>query len=305
MVERDATDIDTTDGKFYDYTTTLAVGSHNYSFVCFDGLAIFATITYNGPTVVPYVAPPVPPGGGVNESKMNKITLQPHETTIFPGNAFTGSLSITEENNVSEYEVFWYVYLLDLNGTEIVHNQGSLAIRTTVVVAYDLDTTNVIPLGTYKILAKTFDRPRDQIAAIQLGMDEIEVTIEPWPEGGLAPFQIPPLRIIYNTLGTIWQLILVLGLLLAFVGFLLFAAHKKKYIAVLVAAVCIMLDLLFMGLIEQNEMTLFGIPLVVFGGFLLTPYRIKAIKNKHFAIALGAALVTLGLLFYLSSFIWF
>jgi hypothetical protein len=306
MTENDTTDINTTDGKIYQYSTLLSVGLHNYSFVCFDGIAVYATTEYIGPDVSLYVPPepPEPPPGG-NDSKMNKITLQPTETEILPGESFSGSLSITEESYDAEYEVFWYIYLLDESDNEITFNQGSLALRTTVEVTYELFTNSSIPIGTYRILAKTYDRPRELIAAVQLGMDEIFVGIgeTPPPPPPVIPPIIPPLFDLLASFGQIVQFIIILALLTAGILILFAAFHYKKYIFLLVAVTCIMVDLLFLGLIPQNEMTFFGIPLVIFGGFLLTPHRAKIMKNKHFAIALGTLLITLGMLMYLSSFI--
>jgi hypothetical protein len=309
MTENDSSDINTTDGKIYDYHTLLSVGLHNYSFVAFDGVAIYATVTYVGPEVTLYVPAVIPPGGGGGGGgeKMNKITLQPENTEITPGETFRGSLSITEESYDGEYEVYWYIYLLDENDNEITFNQGSLAISTTVVIPYNLTTNISTPVGTYRILAKTYDRPREQIAAVQLGMDEIYVGIgeaPPGPEPPIIPV-IPPFKDWLSDFGEITQFSVILGLMAAGIIILFAAFHYKKYLLLLAAIACIMMDLLFIGLIPQNEMTFFGVPLVIFGGFLLTPHRAKIIKNKHFAIALGTALVVIGLIMYLSSFMVF
>jgi len=51
MIETDITDINTTDGKNYTYSTTLSRGDHNYSFSCSDGIATNSTTSYFDPTV--------------------------------------------------------------------------------------------------------------------------------------------------------------------------------------------------------------------------------------------------------------
>ena len=52
MTESDASDTNTTDGKMYTYTTTLAVlGMHNYSFICSDQNSTNSTILYQNPSV--------------------------------------------------------------------------------------------------------------------------------------------------------------------------------------------------------------------------------------------------------------
>lgn len=51
MVETDPSDINTTDGKNYSYSTTMPVGTHNYTFTCSDGDAVNTTVLYIGPTV--------------------------------------------------------------------------------------------------------------------------------------------------------------------------------------------------------------------------------------------------------------
>jgi len=58
MIETNASDTDTTDGKLYNYTTTLNLGTHNYSFSCSDGISVNSTERYTNPVVGEHKTPP-------------------------------------------------------------------------------------------------------------------------------------------------------------------------------------------------------------------------------------------------------
>jgi len=51
MTETNASDTNTTDGKQYNYSTTLSTGWHNYSFTCSDGIGVNYTDVYDNPFV--------------------------------------------------------------------------------------------------------------------------------------------------------------------------------------------------------------------------------------------------------------
>jgi len=72
MTETDPSDTNTTDGKQYNYTTTLSKGWHNYSFTCSDGIGINYTEVYDNPYVnnPPSINVPFP----TNNSDNNLIT---------------------------------------------------------------------------------------------------------------------------------------------------------------------------------------------------------------------------------------
>ena len=84
MTETDISDTNTTDGKNYTYSTTLAVGNHNYSFICFDGTATNTTGIVYDPTVAVSNPPILSNPNPANNSIDNSL-------------AFTWSISITDD----------------------------------------------------------------------------------------------------------------------------------------------------------------------------------------------------------------
>ena len=115
--------------------------------------------------------------------KRCKITLQPDNTEAMPGEDLTGQLVITNEGEEDIYEVYWYITL------ENETISGALALSTTSIVPYRL-TVPSIPAGTYTLIAKVYDKPRNEADAEQIGMDTIRVVVKPTP-----PVQISDLTI--------------------------------------------------------------------------------------------------------------
>jgi hypothetical protein len=145
MSEVDASDINTTNGKNYTYTTTLPVGVHNYSFVCSDGNATNSTILYVGPTVVQAYAPVVSNPSPANES--TGIVLTPG-FSITVSDANGDLMNITWYSNSSG---LWTVFATDTNVGNGTYSHGNPNITEygktywwKVIVTDGTNTTTVI-----------------------------------------------------------------------------------------------------------------------------------------------------------------
>ena len=300
MTEADPSDTDVTDGKLYTYTTTLPTGVHNYTIICSDGYTLVKTPIFWNPSVTAYTPPSPPPGGPSSPERLHKLTIYPDQTTVSQGTPFTGLLVIIEEGfgvPTEPVEVYWYVSLLDENGTEVSSTSGATALYINTQIPYRLTTKLTTPPGSYRIYAKTFDSPRENIDSKQLGMDEKPVTVEQFLE--LLPFMS-----LLDELGVVGQVGLVLSLFVASLLLLFFGYRRKKYLFIILAATLIMVNLLIIGIVPYHSCpySILGIPLVALGGYLLTPYRVKLIKRKHLAIAIGVLLSLAGFFIYTCPF---
>lgn len=280
-------DTNMTDGKSYQYTTTLSVGLHTYMMIGSDGTAINGTILYNNPLVTEATptngTPPV-------HVKINKVTINPINTESFPGGTFDGMLSITQEGNSTwEYEVFWYLMLIDSNGSIVEQLEGALAISTTVVTAYRILVPFTVPPGNYSLLAKTYDMDSSDSLSTQLGMDEVYVTITEEPIGS---------ELYDFLLGNTWLLIVMIALAVA----LAFIAWKKKKGYLLVFAVGIaMILLIVFHVVQFHFFSFVGVLLTMMGGFMFTKSFKKTftmIKSPRIIRLIGALLVFSGVMLY-------
>ena len=95
LSEVDAGDTDTSDGKNFSYSTTMIVGTHNYSFTCGDGDAVNATQVYVGPNVTGYSD--FPPVQSNPSPVNNSINVE------FPLSNFSISLSDQDGNLMDVY----------------------------------------------------------------------------------------------------------------------------------------------------------------------------------------------------------
>lgn len=291
MTEYDASDTNTTDGKIYRYSTTLGVGSHNYSFTCSDGTAINISSLYLGPTVT--TAPVTPPpsggtGGTGDDTKMNKVTIQPQNTEAFPGYSFRGNIVITEENYENSYEVYWYLYLLDENDTLIGMNSGSLAIQSSVVVSYKIPLNNSVHVGHYKLLAKTYDNSRDKITANQLGMDEILVEIVEKAPGS-------------EIIKEIQENDILLYILIAFAVILpLIAWRRKEGLYIVFALGILMILLLVFNVVSMHFWSFIAIILLMFGlcCFVKKTSVYLPVKREQYKILIGGVLIFIAIILY-------
>lgn len=170
MSEVDASDINTTNGKNYTYTTTLSVGVHNYSFVCSDGNATNSTILYTGPTVIEAHAPVVSNPSPANES--TGIVLNPEFSitvsdldgdlmnitwydnssgawTVFAINTNVDNGTYSHSNpNITEYSktYWWKVIVTDGTNTTTVIYHFRTTSSITISSIYPLDSaTNICP----------------------------------------------------------------------------------------------------------------------------------------------------------------
>lgn len=114
MTETDPTDTNTTDGKNYTYSTNMPVGSHNYSFVCFDGNATNTTALFNNPLVesinAPIVSNPIPANESTNQNLNTNLCITVND-------ADGDTMTITWYSNSSGS---WVVFATDTavsNGT--------------------------------------------------------------------------------------------------------------------------------------------------------------------------------------------
>ena len=293
MTENNPIDVTTYNGKTYVYKRdNLSVGSHTFQYTCSDGIAIGSSDLLIGPVVQsgsPPVTPPTPPTGGeiLPQEKMNKITIQPKNIQAYPGNSFTGSLSITEEGHGNNYEVFWYIFLLDSDDNEIGFNTGALAISTTVVVPYDIPTPVATPIGGYRLLAKTYDAPREKITAKELGMDTINVEIISEPPG---------LELIKPFFGNfpLMFILLIIGAVLPFIAW----RHKKGWMLIGSIGI-IMLLLLIFEIVKVNFWSFIAIVLIMTGcSFFTGAKKYLPIKNKRNALLIGGILIFAGFILY-------
>lgn len=101
MVEVDAGDTNTSDGKDYTFTTTLPIGSWNYTFSCGDGLAVNSTVVYLGPNVTSNDAPVVNDVYPLNNSSYVNIPLDRVGVNISDSNNNSMNISIYENNSGS------------------------------------------------------------------------------------------------------------------------------------------------------------------------------------------------------------
>ncbi len=291
MVEVDPADINSSDGKDYTYSTLLAIGLHNYSIFCYDGYAVYHTPLVYKPSVTNVTGGggTIPGGGGgLGGVKQNKLTIQPDNTISYPTGQFTGDLVITQEGEAPVYEVYWYIYLVDANGTQLNGNSGAVALDTTVTVSYDIPVFGNTSLGAYQLMAKTYDLPREQIASVQIGMDTVDVTVEKQPIG-LSIYDF----LLLNT----WLLIILMVLALA----LAIIAWKKKkgYILVFAVGISMMLLVVF-HIVQFHYFSFIGILFTMLGGFLFTKSFQKLFNIKRFKLVkfTGAMLILLGVLLY-------
>ncbi len=303
MTESNSSDVTTTDGKYYSTTTTLTSGLHNYSFSCSDGNAINATTIYSGPTTS---QADDGGGGGISTGeKMNKVTITPMNEDVFPGGAFVGSLTITEEGTYpSTYEVFWYMYLLDSNESVVSQTEGAVAIDTTVSAVYRLRALSFSPPGEYSLLAKTYDRPIELVTAKQLGQDRTYVNILINESGTYDIVGGSPIENILNdftdeeSVQNVTDIILVL-FVIAILIFTIIWLVLKKDISVMIATVLTMSFFILYGVISFNEFKFLSIVIVVAGEFLLSKYSIMFIKRRRISKILGFVLVGIGILFFI------
>ena len=208
MVEDNPFDVDTMYGKAFVYTTMLTVGNHNYSFMCSDGFSLNSTELYYGPNVSA-----VPPG-----RKMNKVTIQPDQTTEYAGGQFTGHIMITQENVTPKYEVYWYITLYNSDDAAINLDYGSSAILTTITVSYDVRVPNGTALGPYRLEARTYDRARNETGAEHLGTDSVQVTIGSIPSI-LQPVLVPILNAVRPLIQNSWLMwLIVIAMILLIVA---------------------------------------------------------------------------------------
>jgi len=112
MTETNISDTDTTDGKMYNYTTTLSGGWHNYSFSCSDGTSANYTIVYNNPYVNdnPVITNPYPSNNSNNIDR--QVTC---EITVNDPDGDTMNVSFA-----SNYTGSWVFYQTNIsvnNGT--------------------------------------------------------------------------------------------------------------------------------------------------------------------------------------------
>jgi len=145
MSEVDASDINTTNGKNYTYTTTLPVGVHNYSFVCSDGNATNSTILYVGPTVIQAQAPVISNHSPANESV---------DIDLNPGFSITVSDANGDLMNITWYDNSsgaWTVFATNTNVNNGTYNQDNTNITDyntvywwKVVVADESNSTTAI-----------------------------------------------------------------------------------------------------------------------------------------------------------------
>jgi len=286
MVESDASDITIDDGKTYQYTTKLGTGLHNYSFACSDGNASTVSNLYNGPYVSKYVSPPSGGGGGPGE-KMNKVTIQPKNNIGYPGKNFYGNLAITEESYSYEYEVYWYIFLLDSNDNEIGSNSGSLAIQTSVTVAYDISIHEEIEKGSYQLIAKTYDEPRSRITASQLGMDTLDVKIKEEPIGNEAVEEVKANEFLQYFL-------IIIGLIFA-----ILAVIWTRGVYLVITVGVILLLLLVFNVVAIQFFSVLGIILIMAGCLLFTRFGEKIpINIPNLKLLLGAFLIFIGFVMY-------
>jgi len=297
MTETNASDTNTSDGKNYSYTTTLGLGFHNYSYACSDGSAINVTgVTENIPYVSPAIVPPGggPGGGGGSGTgiKMNKITIQPRNLETYPGETFEGNLIITDESYGAIYEVYWYLVLLDSNDNEIAYNNGAIAIDTTVYAPYVVLTTSDIPIGNYRLLAKTYDMPREKITAMEIGMDTIHVKIVSEPLGSdlIEDVKSSPILQIF---------LIAIALIMA-----ILAVFWKRGIYLIFSIGIILLLLLVFDIVDIQVFSVLGILLIMLGCVFFTRLREKIPIHMHnLKVLIGALLIFAGFVLYFWQFV--
>ena len=298
MTESDITDVNTTDGKQYSYSSTLGAGLHNFSFVCSDGSAInVTTTTENRPYVTEAPTTPETPGGGSGgagspDLMMNKITIQPRNTETYPGNNFEGNLIITDESYSSIYEVFWYIVLLDSDNNEISSNSGAMAIDTTVYAPYVVLTSENISTGTYRLLAKTYDMPREKLSASEIGMDTISVNIVKEPIASTIVDQVKSDEFLQYFLIVIAIILTILAVI-----------WKRGVLLIAGIGITLLLMIVF-NLTEFQYYSVIGIALVMIGCIFFTKLREKIpIPFHNLKILLGAMLIFIGFVLYFWQFV--
>jgi hypothetical protein len=301
MTELTPLDVNAVDGKSYAYTTTLAAGLHTYLMTCSDGFAINATGLTNNPLVSTFVPPGGPPTPG---QKMNKVTINPDNTISYPSERFEGTISITEESSGSlEYEVFWYLSLINSGGNIISSVNGAMAIQTSVVVSYDLK----VPLGTaegdYQLVVKTYDHPIEHVLATQLGMDTKDVTVEK-TEKQDPDIQIPGWTIfedLFNVLSEFpwfWLVILSIAIALPIIAW-----RKKRGWVLIIGVFVTLLLLLLLEVVSIQFWTFIGLILTLFGGLMFTELGKKAIPGQKLRWFIGGLCIFLGVIMYFGVFV--
>jgi len=292
MTEANVSDTNTSDGKIYVYSTKLGTGLHNFSFICSDGYAINATSTTENKPYVTQTPTTQPSGGGVSSGiKMNKITIQPRNLEAYPGDSFEGNLIITDEGFGSRYEVYWYLVLLNENNTELSYDSGAVALDTTVFVPYVLLTDKNISTGTYRILAKTYDMPREKYSAEELGRDTISVKIVNEPIGSKIVEQVKSDKILQYFL-------IVFALILA----VLTALWKRGVYLIFSIGITLLLLIVF-RFVDFQMYSLVGIGLIMLGGLFFTRVRERIpIPIQSVKTIFGVLLIFIEFLLYFWQF---
>lgn len=235
-------------------------------------------------------------------TKGNSVTIQPTNTQTQTLGEFKGNLVITNEGTSPGYEVYWYIWLKDVDETTIYStDSGACWIATTIQQAYTLSVP--VQPGSYKLVAKTFDAPD----GTQLGQDTILVSVTGGggvgggAGGGVIPGlpigegKIPEEAILieYGVNTCIFSLFF-----LAIAVLLLYFGIKKRKDLLIASGFILLFASLPFCFIVLTWLVVFGLSLMVLGcGLIVYDYRKKLGKLYYIA---GLTLIIIGFFLYFS-----
>lgn len=114
--------------------------------------------------------------GVLASGKQTSVTIQVDDNSVTADASFTGNLVITNEGPNPSYEVYWYVYLYNVDkNKQFIYDSGSKAISTSVEVTFEILLDNEYEPDNYYLVAYTYDAPYP--AGAMLGQDEVLVSI--------------------------------------------------------------------------------------------------------------------------------